>query len=60
MNECIPILSKFHLTPDDPYPNDHPAVLTDDHALSLIKRLAENEINVRFLLLLKRKKIFQY
>ncbi|MCY9007172.1 hypothetical protein [Peribacillus frigoritolerans] len=45
INELIPLLSELYLTPDDPYPNDHQAVLADEHTLALMKRLAESDLN---------------
>lgn len=45
INELIPLLSEIYLTPDDPYPNDHQAVLADEHTLALMKRLAESDLN---------------
>ncbi|MGM0888975.1 MAG: hypothetical protein ACQEW5_18835 [Bacillota bacterium] len=45
INEFLPLLNELYLTPDDPYPNDHQAVLADEHALALMMRLAESDLN---------------
>ncbi|MGE7880229.1 hypothetical protein [Peribacillus muralis] len=45
INKLLPFLSELYLTPDDPYPHDHQAVLADEHALALMKRLAESDLN---------------
>lgn len=45
INEFLPMLSKLYITPDEPYPNDHQAVLADEHALALMKRLADSDLN---------------
>ncbi|UYZ01192.1 hypothetical protein OJ967_12240 [Peribacillus frigoritolerans] len=45
INEFLSSLGALYLTPDDPYPNDHLAVLADEHALALMQRLAESDLN---------------
>ncbi|MBO0999558.1 peptidoglycan-binding protein [Bacillus sp. SD075] len=45
IKEFLPMLSELFLTPDEPYSNDHQAVLADEHALALMKRLIESDLN---------------
>ncbi|WP_342045972.1 hypothetical protein [Bacillus sp. OTU530] len=45
IKELIPLLSERSLGMEDPIPKDHLAVLADEHLLSVINILAENNLN---------------